>query len=101
MYLALILIWFVPPLLIQWLFDPNTLAREIKILIIATLIPSIYFGLVDSFAINQGIWEISEQKTTGLLLGNLPIEEQLFFVTTSLLLAQGMILWHSIRTPRN
>jgi len=97
-YLGLILIWFTPPLLIQWLFAPRTLLRERKLVIFGTLIPSLYFGCADSFAIRNGIWEISSTLTTGVLLFNLPVEEFLFFVVTSLLLAQGLVLWHHLRS---
>ncbi|MEX1048332.1 MAG: lycopene cyclase domain-containing protein, partial [Akkermansiaceae bacterium] len=85
---------------IQWFFDPAVLIRERKFVIIGTLIPSIYFGLADSFAIGSGIWEISSTLTTGVKIFNLPLEELLFFVVTSLLLAQGLVLWHSLRPPR-
>lgn len=98
-YLGLILVWFTPPLLIQWFFDPVVLIRGRKIVLAGTLIPSIYFGLADSFAIGSGIWEISSTLTTGVKIFNLPLEELLFFVVTSLLLAQGLVLWHSLRPP--
>lgn len=96
-YLGLILVWFIPPLLIQWLFDPAALLRGRRIVLMGTLMPLIYFGLADSYAIRQGIWAISETSTTGLGLPQLPLEELLFFAVTSLLLAQGLVLWHSIK----
>ena len=96
-YLGLILVWFVPPLFIQWIFDPRTLMRSRKTVALATLVPTAYFGLADSFAIGNGIWEISATMTTGVMIFNLPLEELLFFMTTSLLLAQGLVLWHSLQ----
>lgn len=96
-YLGLILVWFTPPLLIQWMFDPAALIRGKRMVLAGTLLPSLYFGLVDSYAIRQGIWVISGTKTTGWGLPQLPIEELIFFSVTSLLLAQGMVLWHSIK----
>jgi lycopene cyclase domain-containing protein len=96
-YLGLILVWFTPPLLIQWLFDPSALLRGWRIVFLGTLLPAVYFGVADSYAIHQGIWEISATSTTGAGVANLPIEELLFFATTSLLLAQGIVLWHSLR----
>ncbi|MFQ3578098.1 MAG: lycopene cyclase domain-containing protein [Verrucomicrobiia bacterium] len=97
-YLGLTLVWFVPPLLIQWMFDPAALLRGWRVVALGTLLPSLYFGLVDAYAIQEGIWEISTTNTTGLSLSHLPIEELLFFAITSLLLAQGLVLWHSLRS---
>jgi putative membrane protein len=98
-YLGLILVWFIPPIMIQWLFDPAALFRARRVVLLGALLPAIYFGLVDSFAIQQVIWVISEKNTTGLHLPNLPVEELIFFTLTSFLLSQGMALWHSINKP--
>lgn len=96
-YLGLIIVWFTPPLMIQWNFDPAGLFQGRSIVAAGTLLPLLYFALVDSLAIQLGIWEISPAHTTGLGLPNLPIEEFIFFAVTSLLLAQGMALWHSLK----
>jgi lycopene beta-cyclase len=96
-YLGLILVWFTPPLAIQWLFDPATLIREKRTVIAGTLIPLLYFAVADRFAIQNGIWEISKDFTTGITIFELPIEEFFFFFVTSLLLAQGMVLWHCLK----
>lgn len=96
-YLGLTLVWFTPPLLIQWMFDPRALWRGRWVVFAGTLIPSLYFGAADYFAISQGIWMISESRTTGLGLSQLPFEEVMFFAVTSLLLVQGIVLWHSIK----
>ncbi|NBB78707.1 MAG: lycopene cyclase domain-containing protein [Verrucomicrobia bacterium] len=98
-YLGLILIWFTPPLMIQWLFDPGGLFRGKWTVAVGTLIPLLYFGLADRLAIGQGIWKISETYTTGYGLPNLPIEEIIFFGVTSLLLVQGLVLWHGLKPP--
>ena len=98
-YLGLILVWLTPPLLIQWLFDPAALVRAKGMVFMGTALPTIYFGFVDHHAIREGIWVIDKASTTGWGLPHLPLEELLFFMVTSLLLAQGMVLWHSIRPP--
>lgn len=95
-YLGLILVWFAPPVLIQWLFDPATLLRHSPTVLLGTIIPAIYLSLADSFAIRDGIWDISAATVTGLSLGNVPLEEFVFFAVTSLLVAQGLVLWHSL-----
>jgi lycopene cyclase domain-containing protein len=102
-YLGLILVWFVPPVLIQWLFDPATLVRHARTVLLGTFIPAGYLTLADSFALRDGIWNISAETVTGITLGNVPLEEFVFFAVTSLLVAQGLVLWHSLpvrpRTP--
>ena len=96
-YFALTLLWFLPPLVLQWCFDPFTLWQKRRILLGATVLPTLYFSIADAFAIAAGIWSIHSATRTGLELGNLPFEEAFFFFITSLLLAQGLILWHSLR----
>ena len=95
-YLSLILFWFVPPLVLQWVFDPQVLIHKIGILLPATLFPTLYFSLVDAFAIRAGIWTIHAATRSGWEFGSLPFEEAFFFLIVSLLLAQGLILWHSL-----
>lgn len=97
-YLGLILVWFAPPVALQWCFDPMTIIRQWRVIFSGTALPTLYLALADSFALADGIWEIARPTATGLALGNLPIEELLFFGITSLLLAQGLVLWHSLPT---
>jgi putative membrane protein len=95
-YLSLILFWFVPPLVLQWVFDPQALIRKFGILLPATLLPTLYFSIVDAYAIREGIWTIHDATRSGWELRSLPLEEAFFFSIVSLLLAQGLILWHSL-----
>jgi len=97
-YLRAILLWFLPPLAIQAVFDPKALSGHWFLILVATLIPTAYFSLVDGYAIQNGIWTIHTATRTGLDLFGLPMEEALFFFTTSLLLARGLVLWHSLFT---
>jgi len=98
-YLSSILVWFIPPLLIQSLFDPACLLRHRRLVVAGTFLPTLYFSIVDALAIDRGIWTIHEATRSGLEIGNLPVEEAFFFFTTSLLLAQGLVLWHGLFHP--
>jgi len=98
-YLATTLIWFTPPLWIQWVFDPTLLRKALLAVLTTTLVPAIYLSSADALAIHQGIWTIHPKTRTGWEIGNLPFEEAFFFFITSLLLAQGLALWHSLRRP--
>lgn len=95
-YLGAILIWFTPPLTLQACFDPSTLRRCWRIVAVGTLLPTLYLSAADAYAIGQGIWTIHPETRTGLGIGTLPFEEILFFFATSLLIAQGLVLWHSL-----
>ena len=66
------------------------------ILSTGTLLPTAYFSLVDAYAIHDGIWTISEPTRTGIELFGLPVEEALFFGIVSLLVVQGLVLWHTL-----
>ncbi|MGB0184274.1 MAG: lycopene cyclase domain-containing protein [Opitutales bacterium] len=96
-YLSFTLLWFVPPLVLQWFFDPRALQQKLGLILAATLLPTLYFSIADAFAIADGIWSINPMTRTGWEMGHLPFEETFFFFITSLLLAQGLVLWHSLR----
>jgi lycopene cyclase domain-containing protein len=95
-YFSSILVWFIPPLVLQSLFDPSGLWRDWRLVAAGTLLPTLYFSLVDAFAIREGIWTIHDATRSGWEFGGLPLEEAFFFFTTSLLLAQGLVLWHGL-----
>ena len=96
LYLGAILIWFVPPLAIQACFDPACLWAHRRGIAMGTLIPTLYLATVDHYAIAQGIWTIHESTRSGLEIFGLPFEEAFFFYVTSLLISQGLYLWHSL-----
>ena len=81
-YLSFTLLWFVPPLVLQWFFDPRVLLQKLRLIIVATILPTLYFSLADTFAITDGIWSIHPMTRTGWEIGNLPFEEIFFFFIT-------------------
>ena len=99
-YMGALLVWFVPPLAIQLIFDPLFLSHHWKGIMAATAIPTLYLSLADAYAIQDGIWTIHEKTRTGIEVFHLPIEEILFFFMISLLLAQGIYLWHGVTGKR-
>ncbi|WP_276270627.1 lycopene cyclase domain-containing protein [Haloarcula litorea] len=95
LYLGSLLAWSAPILAIQWAFGWPFLAREWRVVAVGTLVPTLYLWLVDRLAIRLGIWTLSDELTTGVvvpLLG-LPIEEAVFFLLTSLFVVQGLVLY--------
>jgi lycopene cyclase domain-containing protein len=92
-YLGLILTWSVPILAIQWVVGSRILRRMSRPVWFAVAISSAYLWLADGFAINTGIWTISEQYTLGWSLFGLPIEEAVFFFVTNIMVVQGLALF--------
>lgn len=85
--------WFIPIIVVQWLFGAGMLLPRIDVVIYATLIIGTYLSVADVWAVRRGIWFFDHSQTTGhQLAGVLPWEEVAFFYTTSLLVAQSTIL---------
>ncbi len=95
-YLSLILSWALPPIMIQTALGGDILWRNRR-LIAASLFPvTAYLGYTDSLAITSGTWHITPEKTTRIeVIKNLPLEEQLFFFITNVLLVFGITLVQS------
>ena len=92
-YLALILIWALPPLSLQVLYGADQLWIHRRIALLAVLPPTLYLAAADALAIGQGIWTINPTYSLGLnFSGILPIEEFLFFLLTNCLIAFALIL---------
>ncbi len=93
-YLNLILLWAIPPIILQLLFGADILASRIKIVIFSILSATFYLSFADAIAIFDGIWTITLNTSTGILLfGVLPIEEFFFFLVTNILLINTLTLF--------
>ena len=92
LYMGLIRVWAAPCLVLQWAYGGHHLWRLRRVWFWATAVPTVYLWVVDRIAIGLGIWQISEQYTTGWHLAGLPVEEALFFLVTNLLVVQGLLL---------
>jgi lycopene cyclase domain-containing protein len=91
-YLALILTWALPPILIQLAFGADILWHRRKQVVTVILLLGTYLSVADALAIAAGIWTIDPNQTTGIFAGNLPMEEAVFFFMTVILLTFGMTL---------
>ena len=100
-YAALILLWALPPLCLQWIFAPGVLAANARFVAIAVATAGGYLSAADAYALADGIWSITETTSLGWKLGNVPAEEILFFTITSLLVVQGLVLWEWVRGREN
>ena len=92
-YLGLELAWALIPIGVQLAFGADIL-WHFRRHITWTLIPAtVYLSLADAFAIRAGIWTINQESSYHLLIGGiLPVEEFVFFLLTTTLVAFGMTL---------
>lgn len=91
-YLGLLLVWVAPPLALQRavagdLLRPRTADRSRLVLPVA-----LWLCAADRLALGDGIWSIAPASSTGVLLLGLPLEEALFFLLTTLLVGDGLVL---------
>ena len=95
-YLGWLLAWSLPILVGQWIAFPGFLLRTARRWFPVSLKLAAYFAAADAIGIASGIWHIGTSTTVGWkLFGVLPFEEALFFVLTTLMVAQSttLILW--------
>lgn len=93
-YMALELVWALPPIAIQLGFGADILWHQRRIVAAAILPTTIYLAGADCLAIAAGTWTIDpEQSFDSLKIGGLlPIEEALFFLLTNTLVTFGLVL---------
>ena len=93
-YLGLILVWALPPVMLQTAFGGDLLWRYRRIVALGILVPTLYLGAADSLAIDAGTWTIApEQSLEWFVAGVLPLEELIFFLMTNTLVVFGMTLF--------
>ncbi|RMD49365.1 MAG: lycopene cyclase domain-containing protein [Candidatus Thermofonsia bacterium] len=92
-YLALELVWALPPIALQLAFGADILRQNGR-LVLLTIIPlTLYLSAADALAINWGTWTINPAQSLNLFLGGiLPVEEFIFFLLTNTLITFGVIL---------
>lgn len=95
-YLGAIMAWGAPILAIQWGFDWPYLRARWRTVVAGVAVPTAYLCFIDAIAIEQGVWYLSGQYTTGLTIGALPMEEAVFFIVTNLFVVQGIVLFRGL-----
>jgi lycopene cyclase domain-containing protein len=92
-YLGLILVWALPPVILQMAFGADILWRFRRLIGLALGSISVYLGLMDSLAIRAGTWTIDPAQSLNIFLGGaLPVEEFIFFLMTNVLITFGITL---------
>ncbi len=91
-YLGLLLIWVAPPLALQRAVAGDLLRPRLAHRARLVLPVALWLCTADRLALGDGIWSIAPASSTGVLLLGLPLEEALFFLLTTLLVADGLVL---------
>ncbi len=92
LYLGLILTWACPVLAgMAWL-SADTFWTYRRAWALGSLVPTLYLWVVDRFAIDRGIWDISATYSLNVRPFGLPVEEAVFFLVTNLLVVQGLLM---------
>lgn len=84
--------WAGPIIGVQWIVGWRVFRRNLRAVLMAPLIATVFFTLCDSVAVRAGIWFFDERQILGWRVGPLPFEEVLFFLLTSLLVSQSLVL---------
>jgi len=92
-YLGAILAWAGPVLALQWGFGWPALWRARRTVAVGVALPTAYLCLIDRIALSAGTWQLSAHHTTGVAVLGLPVEEATFFLTTTLFVVQGLVLF--------
>lgn len=92
-YLALELVWALPPIMLQLAFGGDILAKYGRVVLVNIATVTLYLSAADWFAIGSGTWTINPEKSFPFFLaGWLPIEEFIFFLLTNTLVTLGVLL---------
>ena len=92
-YLALELVWALPPIMLQLAFGADILWHYRRLVFLVIVPTTLYLSFADALAILSGTWTIDPLQSLNIFLaGQLPVEEFLFFLLTNTLVSFGMVL---------
>ena len=92
-YLFHLFSWAGAFILIQLIFGRKKIKGHLKLIIVPSVIMTVYFSLADAVSIGNGIWNFDPLQTIGTKIGNVPLEEILFFLMTNILITEAMVLF--------
>lgn len=91
LYLVFLLAWILI-LACQWLIGWRKLWRERQVWPWVVLGLGVYLTLADALAIQQHIWSFNPALISGWYVGNVPLEEILFYFLTTAMIVQGFVM---------
>lgn len=91
-YFLHLVCWAGPLIALQWFVGWRIFRRNLRAVLVPPAIAAVFFTICDSLAVRSGIWFFDPKQILGLKIGILPVEEVLFFLLTSLLVTQSLVL---------
>jgi len=92
-YLGLLMVWALPPLMLQTGFGVDILWKYRRYIVVTVVAMTLYLAFADMLAIASGTWTIDPAQSLNLfILGKLPVEEFIFFLMTNVLVVVGVTL---------
>ena len=96
LYFELILLWSIPILIFQWTYGYFALLSNLRVWVKTVVFSTASLAIADQWAIRGGIWSIDDRFSLGHMtwigLPDLPVEEFVFFLATSLMCSWGLTL---------
>ena len=103
-YFIHLMAWALPFIVLQLVLLKMHFRERTGAVLRAVLLPAgvvgIYLSVADHLAIGEGIWGFGEGKHLGVYVGAVPLEELLFFVLTSVMVALGLTLFSALLVRR-
>ena len=84
--------WSGPLIVLQWVIGKRVFWRNLRAVLLPPLLATVFFTLTDTIAVHDRLWFFDQRQILGWRVGVLPVEEVLFFLLTSLLVTQSLIL---------
>ncbi len=91
LYVSVTLMFVFPVMTIQYLLIGHLLLEHPHEWLLGTLFPSVHTILVDRFALQVGIWEISKERSTGIAVYGFLLEHLLAYSLTSAIAVQMVV----------
>jgi len=92
-WLGVILAFMGPVSAYQWWSGGHFLLEQRREWLLGIAVPSLYLIGLDTWAIHEGVWAISEQFTTGVRILGVQIEQILIYSYTTTLVAQAFVAY--------
>lgn len=91
-YFLHLVCWTAPVIAGQWVIGWRIFRRNLRAIFIPAGLATVFYACCDQVAVRSGLWFFDERQILGWRLGALPVEEVLFFLLTSLLVTQSLVL---------
>jgi 15-cis-phytoene synthase/lycopene beta-cyclase len=90
-YLGVVLTFMSPIVGFHWWMGGHLLLQQPREWMLGIAVPSAYLLLLDTWAMREGVWRLSEEYVTGVRAVGLPIEHLLLYTVTTALVVLPLV----------